>query len=106
MTNLLRVFAVSLLLMSARHEMIIAQKLPMPPQGIVPDEATAVKIAEVVFPSVFGAEVVDKFLPYHAQFKDGVWTVYGTLKRGSRGGTPMMRIRKKDGKVLGVWHSG
>ncbi len=46
MTNLLRVFAVSLLLMLASHEMSGTPKSPLPPQGIIPDEVTAVKIAE------------------------------------------------------------
>lgn len=78
---------------------------PLPVQGIVPDEVTAVKIAEAVFPPIFGAEEVTKYVPYHAQLKEGVWTVYGTLNRGSRGGTPQMTIQKKDGRVIEVWHS-
>lgn len=107
MTKFLSLTIVLLMLMLMSGSPISGlEKLPMPAQGVVPDETTAVKIAEVVFPPIFGADVVDKFRPYHAQFKDGVWTVYGTLKLGSRGGTPMMRIRKQDAKVLGVWHSG
>jgi hypothetical protein len=105
MTNFLKGFAVSLMLMAACHEMSGTGKSPLPPQGVIPDEATAVKVAEVVFPPIFGSEEVAKYLPYHAQFKDGVWTIYGTLKRGSRGGTPQMTIQKKDGKVIEVWHS-
>ncbi len=77
----------------------------LPGTGIVPDEVTAVKIAEAVFEPIFGAEEVARYRPYHAQLKNGVWTVYGTLKRGSRGGTPQLRIQKEDGKVLEVWHS-
>lgn len=76
-----------------------------PPEGIIPDEITAVKVAEVVFPRIFGEDEVTKYLPYHAQLKDGVWEVYGTLKPGSRGGTPQMTIQKKDGKVIDIWHS-
>jgi hypothetical protein len=106
MTKALRMLVLSLLLTLVTHQISAGQNLPMPPQGVVPNEPTAVKIAEAVFPPVFGADVVDKFRPYHAQLKDGVWTVYGTLKPGSRGGTPMMQIRRRDAKVLGVWHSG
>jgi hypothetical protein len=104
MTNLLRVFAVSLLLMSAQQGNA-ARKSSLPPQGIIPDEVTAVKVAEVVFLPIFGPEEVTKYLPYHAQLKDGVWTVYGTLKPGSRGGTPQMTIQRQDGRVIEVWHS-
>jgi hypothetical protein len=103
MINLLRMIAVSLVLMSASHG--ATDKSPLPPQGIIPDEVTAVKVAEAVFQPIFGTEEVTKYLPYHAQLKDGVWTVYGTLKPGSRGGTPQMTIQKQDGKVIEVWHS-
>jgi hypothetical protein len=83
-----------------------ASERKMPLQGIVPDEPTAVKIAEAVFPPVFGVDEVAKWEPYHAQLdKNGVWTVYGTLPRGWKGGTPMLRMRKHDGQVLEVWHS-
>jgi hypothetical protein len=104
MTNLLRVLA-TFLLISVSLEMLGHAKPYLPPQGIIPDEVTAVKIAEVVFPRIFEAEEVAQYLPYHAQLKDGVWEVYGTLKPGSRGGTPQMIIQKKDGKVIDVWHS-
>jgi NTF2 fold immunity protein len=83
-----------------------ASKPKLPMQGVVPDEPTAVKVAEAILPPIFGAEEVAKWLPYHAQLdKNGVWTVYGTLPQGSRGGTPMLKIRKQDGQVLEVWHS-
>jgi hypothetical protein len=73
--------------------------------GVIPDGDTAVAVAEAIFEPVFGKEYSSKFVPYHARFNDGVWTVYGTLKQGSRGGTPMLKIQKSDGKVLEVWHS-
>jgi hypothetical protein len=80
------------------------QKLPL--RGVVPDEPTAVKIAEAVFQPIFGVEEVAKWQPYHAQLdNNGVWTVYGTLPPHWKGGTPMLKIRKQDGKVLEVWHS-
>jgi NTF2 fold immunity protein len=78
---------------------------PLPSQGVVPDEITAVKIGEAVFPPIFGEEEVSRYRPYHAMLKDSVWTVYGTLKPNARGGTPMMTIQKSDGKVIEIWHS-
>lgn len=104
MTNLLKVF-VAFLLISSNGALLGKAKSHLPPQGIIPDEITAVKVAEVVFPGIFGQEEVAKYLPYHAQLRDGVWEVYGTLKPGSRGGTPQMTIQKKDGRVIDVWHS-
>ena len=85
---------------------VAGSKPKLPPQGVVPDEQTAVKIAEAVFRPIFGTEEVSKWQPYHAQLdKNGAWTVYGTLPRGSRGGTPMLKIKKQDGSVIEVWHS-
>ena len=85
---------------------VAADKPKLPPLGVVPDEPTAVKIAEAMFLPVFGAEEVARWRPYRAQLeKNGVWTVYGTLPSGVRGGTPMLKIRKRDGRVLEVWHS-
>jgi hypothetical protein len=83
-----------------------AKKPKLPPLGVVPDEATAVRIGEAVFQPIFGGDEIAKWTPYHAQLdKNGTWTVYGTLPKNMRGGTPMLRIRKKDGTVLEVWHS-
>ena len=105
MINGLRVCTFYLLFSLANTHVASAQKLQLPPNGVIPDEDTAVKVAHIMFLPIFGTENVDKFLPYHAQCKHGIWTVYGTLKPGSQGGTPMVRIRKKDGKVLEIWHS-
>jgi NTF2 fold immunity protein len=100
----LRSSAVTVLLLGVLA--VAADKPKLPPSGVVPDEPTAVKIAEAVFQPVFGIEEVAKWQPYRAQLdRNGVWTVYGTLPRGSRGGTPMLKIRKRDGTVLEVWHS-
>jgi len=59
----------------------------LPAQGIITDEVTAVKVTKAVFTPIFGAEEVAKYSPYHARLTEGLWTVYGTLKPGSRGGT-------------------
>ncbi len=77
----------------------------LPANGLIPNEATAVAVAEAVFRPVFGEQETSKFEPYHAQLTADVWTVYGTLKQNSRGGTPMLRIQKTDGKALEIWHS-
>jgi hypothetical protein len=78
----------------------------LPENGVVPDEQTAVSVAEAVFRPVYGKDYVDKFLPYHAVLQDDLWTVYGTLRpAGAHGGTPQLRISKQDGRVLEIWHS-
>ena len=83
-----------------------ATRAKLPISGVVPDEQTAVKVADAIFQPVFGATEVEKWRPYHAQLdKRGFWTVYGTLPRGMKGGTPMLKISRRNGRVLEVWHS-
>jgi hypothetical protein len=96
---------VPLLLFSIAETISGASKPSLPANGVVPNERTAVRIAEAAFEPVFGTEEVARYIPYHAQLKEEVWTIYGTLKPGSRGGTPMMTIRKQDAKVLEIWFS-
>jgi hypothetical protein len=41
--------------------------------------------------------------PYHAEFKDGTWSVSGTVPAGVRGGgSPEATVRDSDGKVTDV----
>ena len=84
---------------------VATQPSTLPKNGVIPDEQTAVGVALVIFRPVYGDEEISKFQPYHAQLERDTWTVYGTLPRGSRGGTPQLRVRKRDGKVLDIWHS-
>jgi hypothetical protein len=77
-----------------------------PENGIVPDEATAIKIAEVIGLPVFGKNISD-YKPFHASLEnDSIWHVYGLPKKTwfyiQLGGSPEFDIQKKDGKVLKV----
>jgi NTF2 fold immunity protein len=41
--------------------------------------------------------------PYHAEFREGVWSVSGTVSAGVRGGgAPEATVRDSDGKVTDV----
>ena len=41
--------------------------------------------------------------PYHAEFRDGTWSVSGTVSAGVRGGgAPEATVRDSDGKVTDV----
>ena len=76
----------------------------IPPNGFVPDDVTAIKIAEAIWLPIFGIDIYDK-KPFRAYLKDStVWVVRGTLKQGHIGGTPYIEIQKKDCKVLKVEH--
>lgn len=85
-----------------------------PKAGCVPDAATATRIAEAVLAPVYGKEQVESERPFTATLKDDVWTVGGTLhcpdgKGGITtecdGGVAMVRISKRDGRILHMMHA-
>jgi hypothetical protein len=70
----------------------------------VPDQETAVKIAEAIWLPIYGEKVLN-FKPYKAVLKDNtVWIVEGTSPKGMKGGTPYIEINKEDCRVIKVTH--
>ncbi|RXR21462.1 YbbC/YhhH family protein [Flavobacterium stagni] len=69
---------------------------------LVPDEKTAIKIAEAIWLPIYGDRIYDK-KPFVATSKDSTWIVNGTI-HSEKGGTPFIEIQKRDGKVLKVYH--
>ncbi len=43
--------------------------------------------------------------PYHAELKDGIWWVHGTLPTNAVGGTAEASVEDRTGRVLRVWHT-
>ena len=76
----------------------------MPPKGFVPDEATAIRVAEAILIPIYGQEQIDNEKPLRATLEKGVWTVGGSLKEGYAGGVAVVKLRQKDACVLYVMH--
>ncbi len=81
----------------------------MPAKGFVPDEATAIRIAEAVLIPIYGERQTLDERPYIATLKSGVWIVTGSLPKLRPGwefigGTAEIRIAKGDGRILQVSH--
>jgi hypothetical protein len=79
----------------------------------VPDEATALQIAEPRLIKTYGKRQIDEERPLTATLDKGIWTVSGTLwctdRNGNRthdclGGTAVLKLRQRDGKILSVIH--
>jgi hypothetical protein len=71
----------------------------------VPDEKTAIKVAEAILFPIFGKEV-HKARPYQVKLKNNeIWVIEGSVKRGVVGGAPYIEIQKSDCKVLVVGHT-
>lgn len=73
-------------------------------QNFVPDEQTAIKIAEAIWLPIYGKEINNE-KPYTVRLKnDSVWVVCGSLPPHSYGGVAYIEIQKKDCKILKVTH--
>lgn len=83
----------------------IVRSEPLSAKGVLPDEPTTLRVAEILFASAYGVEEMEKFKPYHATFHNGEWTVYGALPANRKGGALMMKIKKRDAQVIEMWHS-
>ena len=85
---------------------------------VVPDENTAIKIAEAVWLPIYGNSIY-KNKPFTAALiGDSIWNVSGTLPhpdttifngnikkiRVHFGGVPFAKIRKDDGKIILIIH--
>lgn len=80
-----------------------------PKDGYVPDQQTAIKIAEAVLIPIYGEEAINGEKPLNAELKDGIWIVTGTLNcpgggHNCLGGVAVIEISKDDGKILRVSH--
>lgn len=75
-----------------------------PPNGFVPDESTAVRVAEAVLRPIYGEEKIKKERPFSAKLEGDIWTVTGHLDEGYHGGVAEIRIAKSDGRILEVGH--
>jgi hypothetical protein len=72
-----------------------------PPEGMVPNGETAVKIAEAVLTPIYGKEVVEHERPFRVELVKGVWIVDGAIHPGP-GGNLHIEISKKDGRIARV----
>ena len=86
-----------------------------PPPIAVPDEATAVKIAEKILVKVYGEKHIESERPFKAVLLKGIWRVGRTLyckdehgnvvTNACVGGVAMAEVRQRDGRVLMTTHT-
>ena len=79
-------------------------EISIPDNGCVPDNETAIRIAEAIWLPIYGDEIYNR-KPFNAELiSDSVWAVAGSLPTNMLGGVPYIEIQKRDGKILGVGH--
>jgi hypothetical protein len=81
-----------------------AQHSYVPPNGFVPDAATASAVAEAVLIPIYGRGRIDRERPLTAHLRDSVWIVEGQIPRDRLGGVAHVEIAKRDARILRVTH--
>src|SRR5204862_5711102 len=97
----------TILLMAIAAGVLAQQATNASPVG-VPDEATAVKLAEKALAKIYGKKQMQSQRPFTAKLTDGIWHITGTLyckdEHGKVitgacvGGVAMADIRQSDGR--------
>ena len=70
----------------------------------VPDEATAIRVAEAALIPVYGRKQIESERPFTAKLTGTTWFVFGHLPGGWDGGVAEIWIDKRDGHVLRYIH--
>lgn len=87
---------------------------PKPPEippraGYVPDESTAIKIAEAILTPIFGEREVAAQRPFKARLVEERWIVTGSVEAPKGhvvfGGVLTAHISKQDGRIVDVFES-
>jgi hypothetical protein len=76
-------------------------------QDLVPDAESAVKVALGLLAESLGLlarDVIDGFQPWTAKAVDDTWEVRGTLPKGTRGGTFVIVVTRRDGRLKKIFH--
>ena len=82
---------------SQKHSIVL-------PEGFVPDEKTAIRIAEAVGIPIYGEKTIAGQRPLKASLQGDVWTVVGSLPEVVLGGVLLVEISKKDARILRMSH--
>lgn len=76
----------------------------VPPNGFVPDSLTAVRVARAIFVAVYGEQQIASEEPLTARLIRGDWFVTGHLTPPALGGVAEIKISKRDGRILELYH--
>jgi hypothetical protein len=75
-----------------------------PKRGVVGDPKTAQTVALAYLTPIYGEANMRREMLLQARLSGEVWTVNGTLPRGSVGGTAQILICQRNGTVLSIIH--
>jgi hypothetical protein len=71
---------------------------------ILKDSMNAVSVCEPILFSIYGKDNIMQQRPYEAYLVDNYWIIFGTLPKDYSGGTFLVILNAKDGKILRITH--
>ncbi|MCD0479660.1 YbbC/YhhH family protein [Chryseobacterium sp. LC2016-29] len=74
------------------------------PDKVIPDSQTAVDVAENFLVNIYGKENIIQQRPYNLNLIDDYYIIEGTLPKNTLGGTFLIIINSKDGKIIKLTH--
>lgn len=76
-----------------------------PNEGVIPDEKTAFKIAEIILKRIYGNDIIENEKPFSINLENNIWIIEGSLSNGVLGGVAYIEIKKNNGEILKVIHT-
>ncbi|RYH15831.1 MAG: hypothetical protein EON54_28515 [Alcaligenaceae bacterium] len=67
-----------------------------PKEGFLPDEATAIAVAEIILIKIYGVNAIKEQRPFSANLNGEIWDIKGSLSPQEVGGTAHIRIKKME----------
>lgn len=71
---------------------------------VISDSQTAVDVAEIVLFKIYGKNNIIKQRPYDVNFTENHYVINGTLPQNMKGGTFLIILNSKDGKIIKLTH--
>ena len=82
----------------ASESTLVSDSLP------VPDERTAIVLAERALVKRYGGEIIDNQRPLTARLEGNTWVVTGTLPPNHLGGVAIAHVSRNSGRVIRLEH--
>lgn len=74
-------------------------------EKVIPDSKTAVNVAEIILFKIYGEENIIKQRPYNINYFEDYYIINGTMPKDlAIGGTFLIIISSKDGKIIKLTH--
>lgn len=74
----------------------------LPKNGCVPNNISAIKIAEIVWGNIYGSKIYQDAPFNTVLINDSIWVVSGTIDKNKSGGSFYIKMLKKNGEILNV----